>query len=300
MIKSMKVLNFGSLNLDYVYQVPHIVHPGETLSSSRLDVHCGGKGLNQSLALRRAGIEVWHAGMIGNDGEMLKQLCTKEGIHTDFLNVADAKTGHAIIQVDQEGQNSIVLFPGTNRQITKEFVDDVLNHFKQNDLIILQNEISELPYIIEKAAEKEMCIVLNPSPFDETILACPLNKISYMFINEVEGEMLSKEKEPEKMLEVILTQYPDINVVLTLGSHGIWFANKSQKVFQDIYRVPVVDTTAAGDTFMGYYVASILIGKTEKEALDFAAYAAALAVSRAGAASSIPDFDEVFSKASTK
>ena len=287
----MKVLNFGSLNLDYVYQVPHIVHPGETLSSSRLDVHCGGKGLNQSLALRRAGIEVWHAGIIGNDGEMLKQLCTKEGIHTDFLNVADAKTGHAIIQVDQEGQNSIVLFPGTNRQITKEFVDDVLSHFEQNDLIILQNEISELPYIIEKAAEKGMCIVLNPSPFDETILTCPLNKISYMFINEVEGEMLSKEKEPE---------YPDINVVLTLGSHGIWFANKSQKVFQDIYRVPVVDTTAAGDTFMGYYVASMLIGKTEKEALDFAAYAAALAVSRAGAASSIPDFDEVFSKASTK
>ena len=121
-----------------------------------------------------------------------------------------------------------------------------------------------------------------------------------MFINEVEGEMLSKEKEPEKMSEVILTQYPDINVVLTLGSHGIWFANKSQKIFQDIYRVPVVDTTAAGDTFMGYYVASMLIGKTEKEALDFAAYAAALAVSRAGAASSIPDFDEVFSKASTK
>lgn len=119
MIKSMKVLNFGSLNLDYVYQVPHIVHPGETLSSSRLDVHCGGKGLNQSLALRRAGIEVWHAGMIGNDGEMLKQLCTKEGIHTDFLNVADAKTGHAIIQVDQEGQNSIVLFPGTTARLLK-------------------------------------------------------------------------------------------------------------------------------------------------------------------------------------
>ena len=130
---------------------------------------------------------------------MLKQLCIKEGIHTDFLNVADAKTGHAIIQVDQEGQNSIVLFPGTNRQITKEFVDDVLSHFEQNDLIILQNEISELPYIIEKAAEKGMCIVLNPSPFDEMILTCPLNKISYMFINEVEGEMLSKEKEPEKM-----------------------------------------------------------------------------------------------------
>ena len=130
----MKVLNFGSLNLDYVYSVDHMVTPGETLASYGMSVFCGGKGLNQSIALAKAGVSVYHAGMVGEEGGALLEACKEGGVKTDFIKTIPGKSGHTIIQVDKEGQNCILLFGGANRSITKEYVDEVLSHFEKGEI----------------------------------------------------------------------------------------------------------------------------------------------------------------------
>ena len=140
----MKVLNFGSLNLDYVYQVESILIPGETQASKSRQIFCGGKGLNQSIALAKAGIPVYHAGLIGEGGEPLLEVCKENGVNTEFIRQIPGPCGHTVIQVDENGQNCILLFGGSNRSMTKEFVDTVLNSFEEGDIILLQNEINEL------------------------------------------------------------------------------------------------------------------------------------------------------------
>lgn len=163
----MKILNFGSLNIDYTYSVDHIVHPGETITSGSLEVFPGGKGLNQSIALARAGADVYHAGLIGEDGIFLRDLCRESGVKTGYIRETETRTGNAIIQVSEKGENCIILYPGANREQTEEYIDEVLKGFGEGDVLLLQNEINLLDYLISKGAEKGMKIVLNPSPFDE-------------------------------------------------------------------------------------------------------------------------------------
>lgn len=289
----MKVLNFGSLNLDFVYQVDHMVSPGETLASSQMQIFCGGKGLNQSIALAKAGAEVYHAGCIGEDGRLLVEALEKEGVRTDYVKTLEEKTGHAIIQVDRNGQNCILLYGGANRAQTEEYIDQVLAGFDAGDMIILQNEINRLDYIIDQAYERDMIIVLNPSPFDENLADCDLNKVSIFLINEVEGCQITGENEPEKILEKLAETYPDARVVLTLGSEGSVYQENGCCIRQNIYRVEAVDTTAAGDTFTGYFVASLLEGLDIGDCMDLAAKASALSVTRQGASPSIPLRQEV-------
>lgn len=289
----MKVLNFGSLNLDIVYQVDHMVSPGETLASLKMQTFCGGKGLNQSIALAKAGAEVYHAGCIGRDGQLLVEALEKEGVRTDYVKILEEKTGHAIIQVDRSGQNCILLYGGTNRAQTEEYIDQVLAGFDAGDMIVLQNEINLLDYIIDRAYERGMTIVLNPSPFDENLKDCDLNKVSFFLINEVEGSQITGENEPEKILDKLAEIYPDARVVLTLGSEGSVYQEKEYRIRQSIYRVEAVDTTAAGDTFTGYFVASLLEGLDISRCMDLAAKASALSVTRPGASPSIPCRQEV-------
>ncbi|MCI7093143.1 MAG: PfkB family carbohydrate kinase, partial [Lachnospiraceae bacterium] len=173
-----KILCFGSLNIDHVYSVDHFVAKGETLSSQKLETFTGGKGLNQSVALARAGAETYHAGAIGPDGSFLLDMMKEAGVHTDYVTmIPDAHTGHAIIQRDKEGDNCILLYGGTNQLITKEQADSVLNHFSAGDYLVLQNEINQLPYIVEKAHALGMTIVLNPSPMNEKVLQLPLDDL---------------------------------------------------------------------------------------------------------------------------
>ena len=289
----MKVLNFGSLNLDFVYQVDHMVSPGETLASLKMQTFCGGKGLNQSIALAKAGTEVYHAGCIGRDGQLLVEALEKEGVRTDYVKILEEKTGHAIIQVDRSGQNCILLYGGTNRAQTEEYIDQVLAGFDAGDMIVLQNEINLLDYIIDRAYERGMTIVLNPSPFDENLKDCDLNKVSFFLINEVEGSQITGENEPEKILDKLAEIYPDARVVLTLGSEGSVYQEKEYRIRQSIYRVEAVDTTAAGDTFTGYFVASLLEDLDISRCMDLAAKASALSVTRPGASPSIPRRQEV-------
>lgn len=289
----MKVLNFGSLNLDYVYQVDHIIIPGETQATKSRNTFCGGKGLNQSIALAKAGIPVYHAGQIGEEGDILLETCKANGVNTEFIKKVPGPSGHTVIQVDKNGQNSILLFGGSNRSITREFVDSVLANFEKGDILLLQNEVNELDYIIDSAYEKGMMIILNPSPYDSALDACDLSKVSLFLVNEIEGFQITGEKEPEKILAKIKEVYPKAKIVLTLGGDGSVYQDETGIYRQGIFKVKAVDTTAAGDTFTGYFISSILDGTPVEEGLKLAAKASAIAVSRPGATDSIPLREEV-------
>lgn len=290
----MKILNFGSLNLDYVYSVDHMVAPGETLASSAMNVYCGGKGLNQSVALAKAGALVYHAGMVGGDGGILLDMCRQNGVDAGYIRTVPQKTGHTIIQVDKNGQNSILLYGGANRCITVQYVDEVLTNFEKGDILLLQNEINLLDYMIDRAYEKGMMIVLNPSPYNSALDSCDFEKVSVFLLNEIEGAQISGEKESERILEKLKAVYPKAKVVLTLGSEGAVYQDGEMRLHQGIYEVDAVDTTAAGDTFTGYFIASIAAGMDAAEGLKLAAKASAIAVTRPGAVPSIPAKEEVW------
>ena len=292
----MKVLCFGSLNIDYTYKVDHFVQKGETLSSRSLNVFSGGKGLNQSIALAKAGAETYHAGAIGTDGQFLLDMMQQAGVHTEHVAVlTDVRTGNAIIQNDEAGDNCILLYGGSNQAITREQVDRVLASFEEGDFIVLQNEINELAYIVEQAHGKGMKIVLNPSPMNEIINALPLEHVDYFLLNEVEaGQILgTDEVEGDVLAKALTERFPDAAIVLTLGSRGSVYVDRSMTHPQSAFRVKAVDTTAAGDTFTGYFIAGITKGLSIPETMAMAAKASAIAVTRAGAAPSIPTADEV-------
>lgn len=288
-----KILNYGSLNLDYVYQVPHFVSAGETLASYELNIVCGGKGLNQSVAAVRAGAATFHAGKIGSNGTMLKDLLNGNHINTDFLRQCDSENGHAIIQVDPTGQNCILLFSGSNAKIEKAEIEECLSHFEKGDYLMLQNEINLVPYLIEQAHAKGMQIVFNPSPVTDDLPNYPLHKVSLLILNEVEGKALSGRSDPDEILSVLLAKYPDTRILLSLGEDGAVYADQTDRIRVGIYKVKTVDTTAAGDTMMGYFTACMAKGIEPEKALLLATKASAIAVSRAGAAPSIPTMNEV-------
>ena len=289
----MKILNIGSLNIDYVYQVDDFVAGGETKLSESMKIFSGGKGLNQSIALKRAGAEVYHGGLIGRDGLFLKELLQKEGVNTDFISTVDESTGHAIIQVNKSGENCILLFGGANQLFAADGIDAILGSFNKGDYVLLQNEINHMDYIINKAYDLGLNIILNPSPINDKLKGYPLDKVSTFILNEIEGSELTGMNEAESILKVLIAKYPNSNFVLTLGSKGVIYGHKEERIAVEAKKVIPVDTTAAGDTFTGYYLSGILKGKTVKEALELATAAAALAVTRAGAAPSIPVLSEV-------
>lgn len=291
----MKILNYGSLNIDYTYSVDHFVRGGETMSSEEMHVFSGGKGLNQSIALSKSGAEVWHAGAIGTgDGDFLIRQLKEAGVNTEYISVLDGKTGHAIIQKAKDGGNCILLFGGANQQITREMVDGVMDHFEKGDYLVLQNEISEIGYIMERAREKGMVLVFNPSPMDDKISTYPLEYVDYFLLNEIEaGDICGEQGSGEELLQKLSDKFPASKIVLTLGGDGSLYRDGQRTLTQGIYKVPVADTTAAGDTFTGFLIGGLVQGLDAGEALDLAAKAAAIAVSRPGAAPSIPSREEV-------
>jgi len=289
----MKVLNFGSLNLDLVYQMPHFIRAGETLSSTSFSRSVGGKGLNQSVALAKAGADITHAGMIGEDGMMLKDFLSENGVDTRLVRVVDQPSGHAVIQVEPAGNNCIFLYGGANQCITAEFIAEALSSFGTGDILVLQNEINDIDAIIHAAYDKGMQVVLNPSPIADNLKNLPLEKISWFILNEVEGAELSGETEADKIIERLLELYPHAKIVLTLGGDGSMYADKEKTFRQSAYRVKAVDTTAAGDTFTGFFFAAVASGVDVEDALRRASKASSISVTRPGAAASIPTLDEV-------
>lgn len=284
-----KGLVFGSLNLDYVYEVDHFVYKGETLSSSSMICNPGGKGLNQAIALAKAGGNIYIAGSIGRDGLILKDTCEEYGVKTDYLQISNSPTGNAIIQVDRDGNNCILLFPGANKEQNQEAISKILNEFEQGDYLFLQNEINEIEYLISQASHRGMKIVLNPSPFEETLMSCGLEKLDWLILNEIEAMQMTGKEIPEEQLKELKKICPNTNIVLTLGEKGSICSTLDSLAKQECIKTNVVDTTAAGDTFTGFFFAHIMENGGEiEEAMLEAAQASAISVSRKGAAQSIP------------
>ena len=289
----MKVLNIGSMNLDHVYSVDHIILPGETQATGGMELFLGGKGINQSIALAKAGADVYHGGMIGKDGQVFIEACKEHGVNSDYIRTIDGKTGHTIIQVDKNAQNSILLFGGANQKLTEDYVDEVLSNFDKGDILLLQNEVNLLPYIVEKAYEKGMQIALNPSPYNKELEKVDLTKISIFLLNEVEGGQITGLTDPDEVLEKMRAMFPNAKIVLTLGKDGAKYAEGDKVYHQPIFNVKAVDTTAAGDTFTGYFLAGMIENMDIEDILRMSAKASSIAVTRHGAVQSIPLKDEV-------
>lgn len=284
-----KIVCLGSLNLDHVYRLDHFVRPGETLGSESYSVGCGGKGLNQSIALARAGAPVMHAGRIGHDGGILRSALEAAGVDVSLLVEGDVPTGHAIIQVDAKGENAIILYGGANRRITEAEIDAALDAVGDG-ILLLQNEINSLGTILEKAHAQGIRTAFNFAPFDpEDAKTLPLGLLSYLIVNEIEGAGVAGVAEPEAILRTLKERYPGCRVILTLGKAGAAFLG-DDGVMVPVPPCPaeVVDTTSAGDTFIGYLFAGLLEGMELKAAMELAGRASAITVSRAGAADSIP------------
>lgn len=289
----MKIISFGSCNIDYVYAVEHFVKAGETISANNLDIFPGGKGLNQSIALARAGASVYHAGYIGRDGEILLIALKESCVDVSLIEEKDVPNGHAIIQVDRNGENCIFIHGGTNQCITREYIDRVLAEFSSDDILLLQNEINDIPYIIDKAHALGIQIVFNPAPFTAPLKEIDLTKISYLILNETEAEGFCGSDNPDAFIEYTRKNHPHLKSVITLGAKGSIYVDKNNVIEQSAFKVDVVDTTAAGDTFIGYFLARIAERMPITNALKIASAASAVTVSRPGASPSIPYIHEV-------
>ncbi len=287
------MLNYGSLNYDTVYTVNHIVKPGETISSLSSETFLGGKGLNQSVALARAGVHVQHAGMIGENGQAFLDFCLQEDIDTTMISMVSGASGQAIIQLDEAGENSIIVSAEANRKNSAEKIEYVLSHFSAGDIVLLQNEINMLTEIMDAAYEKGMRVVLNPSPISEEILVYDFSKIFMIVANLQEGQQLTGEQQPHNIVHHLLQRYPHLKGVLTMGKQGAIYFSKEEMIEVKAFDVKTIDTTAAGDTFTGFFIASICKGQKPIDALKAAAAAAALATTVKGAIPSIPGQQQV-------
>lgn len=293
----MRVLNFGSLNLDYVYGVEHFVLPGETLAARTREVKCGGKGLNQSVALARAGAKVCHGGCVGEGGAPLRALLRDSGVDVSLLRQVEEMQGHTVIEVNPAGENRILLYGGSNRCVGEDQIAATLSAFGAGDWLVLQNEINGLPAIVDAARTRGMAIALNPSPWDDSLLEVDFDKLDWLLVNEIEAGQLSGEDEPEAAWNRLHARHPRLSVLITLGGRGsLAYRVENGRVTaarQAAFAARAVDTTAAGDTYTGYFIAGLMAGLPLQDCMRRASRAAAISVTRPGAADSIPALDEV-------
>lgn len=289
----MKILNIGSLNIDLVYQVPHFVRPGESLPALAFSRGPGGKGLNQSIAAARAGAAVRHAGCIGADGLFLRELLAAEGVDVAALRVGAEPTGHAIIQVNPEGENCIVLYHGANHALTADDLGAALAGFGPGDLLLAQNEVNDVGRLLRAGRDTGLGIIFNAAPASAELAALPLELTAVLVANETEGEALTGQTEPAAILAALRARCPQTEIVITLGAAGCRGAGPGGDWRLPAERVTPVDTTAAGDTFVGYLAAARAGGEPVRAAAELATRAAAIAVTRPGAATSIPRRAEI-------
>ena len=293
----MKVLVYGSMNIDRTYTVSHFVREGETLTAERMELFCGGKGLNQAVALSRAGMRTAMAGAIGADGDFLLEPLQAEGVDLVHVKRTDGVSGHAVIQINEKGSNCIIVYPGANGTISHDDVDETLSFFDTGDWLVLQNEISSLDYILQIAKQKGMTVALNPSPLNESLNRCDFACADYLLVNEIEGAEIARlpgSASFDEILGSLRARFPKTNILLTLGYRGSVFEDRDGNRSEcGIYRTDVADTTAAGDCFTGFFLAELIAGKPASDALKTAAIASGISVSRKGAFPSIPKRGEV-------
>lgn len=289
----MAVINFGSINIDHVYQVDHFVQPGETQASKSYQQLLGGKGANQSIALARAGSDVWHVGKINQADAGFKQTMIRENINCKYVNCTDTASGHAIIQVTPSGENAIVLFGGANQELSEKDILQALDGAKSSDWVLTQNETSAIDQVLLQAKEKGLKVAFNPAPMTESVKHLPLHCIDLLIVNEVEAEEISGHHNLEQVEAYFRKDWPQTEVLITLGKAGVRMLKKEKTIDVPAFEVTAVDTTAAGDTFIGYFLSAYAAHSDAKTALIRACAASALAVTKSGAAQSIPTIDEV-------
>jgi len=293
----MKILVFGSLNIDYVMSVDHIIIPGETQKIDHIQVFPGGKGLNQAAAIARAGFPVSMAGNVGAaDGRLLINMMAEYGVDASCVRTLAGLSGAAYIQVDPSGQNCILIASNANGMNMESGIEAVLSQFDIGDILLLQNEINLLDHIVCAGHQRGMRIYLNPSPFNEKLQNVPLELINGFIFNEVEGEQMTGESDADAILKAMHARYAKAELLLTLGAQGAVLLRGSEIICQPAYQVIPLDTTAAGDTFTGFYLAETARGSAPQAALEIASKAAAIATTRPGAASSIPSLQEVMNE----
>ena len=296
-----KLVNLGSLCVDHVYGVPNITSAGETVASGSHAVFPGGKGLNQSLAAARAGASVVHAGCVGGDGRWLRDELANAGVDVSLVREADTSSGHAVIQVNPQGENAIVIAGGANRVLTAADREAAFARCGPDDWLLLQNEINDLESVLAEARAAGCRVAFNVAPVDGREKGYDLGGVGLLILNEVEAAALAGTSEPDAALELLCGRYPSCDVVITLGRDGLRYGlgegrgegRGDARLRLDAFAAEAVDETAAGDAFVGYLMAALLEGRAMPEALVLGSAAGALAVTRAGAASSIPERDAV-------
>lgn len=289
----MAIINFGSINIDHVYQVDHFVQPGETLASTHYQQLLGGKGANQSIALAQAGADVRHVGSIHENDATFKQTLIKKGVDCRGVRCSETPSGHAIIQVTPSGENAIVLFGGANQTITVDTVNKALLDTSSSDWVLTQNETSSIADVLRLAKESQLKVAFNPAPMSESVKGLPLDCIDLLIVNETEAAALTDKEELDDILTVFKEQWSHCEVIITLGKAGVMMLRGNDTIEVEAFSVDAVDTTAAGDTFIGYFLSAYSTHTDAKRALTRGCAASAIAVTREGAAQSIPTQKEV-------
>ena len=287
------ILVIGSANIDRCYSVENIVSPKETVSCSGYSENLGGKGFNQAVAAAKAGGRVFAYYKTNPADSAVFSVALKDAGAKAVFFESEKPTGHAVIQIDKDGQNSIIVYGGANTDFTSEDADAALEAFGEGDFLILQNEINRIPEILENAKAKGLTTVFNPSPFTDDILKMPLVNVDYFIVNELEAALLCGEESIRKIPLAFLKKFPGSKLVLTLGEQGSQFYSQDYVARVNAFPAEAVDTTGAGDCYLGYFTAGICDGMEIREAMLRASKASAICVGRAGAAISVPGREEV-------
>ena len=282
------ILNFGSINLDLVYRVASLPAPGETLASTSYEKYLGGKGVNQSIAAQRCGAEVRHIGCVGPDAQWLLEQISEFGLTLDGIKTVDTHTGHAVILVDDTAENQIVLYGGSNQAFTLDQIENALGKADPKiDWVICQNETNLVHQLAQSARQKNFRTAYSAAPFEAKHAIPMLDHIDLLAVNEVEATSLQDAlgRDPcELGLRYLL---------VTKGAKGADLHTYQETIHQPAFNVTPQDTTGAGDTFLGAFMAEFTLSNSPAKALRFAAAASAIQVTRAGAAPAIPMREEV-------
>ncbi|PQZ87640.1 MULTISPECIES: ribokinase [Pseudomonas] len=296
-----KVVVVGSLNMDLVTRASRLPRAGETLVGQTFSTVSGGKGANQAVAAARLGADVAMVGCVGTDayGTQLREALRVEGIDCQAVGTVEGSSGVALIVVDDSSQNAIVIVAGSNAELTPTSMQAVDAVLQGADVIICQLEVpmDTVGYTLKRGRELGKTVILNPAPASAPLPAEWYASIDYLIPNESEASALSGVTvdclDSARLAATQLIKAGAGKVIITLGSQGALFADGSGFEHLLAPKVKAVDTTAAGDTFVGGFAAALASGKSEAEAIRFGQAAAALSVTRAGAQPSIPTLNDV-------